>query len=84
MVATVLRRKPRLQIIRNKKQELAEISKTGIHTNPVVNAAIADIDLKAQGSGTGTSTTSTTVIPLLLKKLRENRDRDSGSGKDND
>jgi hypothetical protein len=78
MVATIIRRKPRLQILRDKKLELANISKTGIHTNPVVNAAIDDIELKAQGSGTGTASASTT-IPLLLKKRREARDKQEGN-----
>ena len=70
MVATIVRRKPRTHIIRDIKKEQNEISKTGIHTNPVVNAAIEDIEQRSTGSGTGTSSTAS-AVPWLLKKRRE-------------
>lgn len=70
MVATIIRRKPVLHVLRDKKRSLNETSKTGIHSNDIVNAALDDIEAKAVTSGTGTSTASTN-IPLYLQKRRE-------------
>jgi len=75
MVATIIRRKPALHILRDKKLALNETSKTGIHPNEVVNAAIIDMEQKALESGTGTSTSSSSTVPILLKKRQERRAR---------
>jgi hypothetical protein len=74
VTAPLIRRRPRTHIIRDNKLEQNNISKTGVHTNSIVNAAIDDIEQKQSGSGTGTSTSSAS-IPWLLKKRREIRER---------
>lgn len=70
MTHTIIRRISRRSILQDKKREMIETSKTGIHPNPVVNEAIDRIDQESRGSGSGTATASTT-IPRLLKKRRE-------------
>ena len=54
----------------------SKTSKTGISSNPVVNAAIQEIARKALESGTGASPTGT--IPVLLKK----QDLEKSGGKE--
>lgn len=71
MVAIIIRRKPTLQILKDKKRALIETSKTGIHQNSVVNAAIDDIEQDHSTSGTGTAPASANTVPWLLKKRRE-------------
>ena len=53
------------------RREIKQTSKTGISSNPVVNAAIQEMARKALESGTGASATGT--IPVLLKKLARPR-----------
>ena len=70
MVSTIIRRRSRQEILRDHKRELIDTSKTGIHTNPIVNDAINKIDVESRQSGSGIAPSSA-VIPLLLKKRRE-------------
>ena len=51
------------------RREIKQTSKTGISSNPVVNAAIQEMARKALESGTGASATGT--IPVLLKKRQD-------------
>lgn len=78
MVNLVIRRIPRTQILRDMKLTRNETSKTGIHSNPIVNEAIDAIEANELGSGTGLSSTASTTVPLLLKKRRELREQGKG------
>ena len=70
MVATIIRRRSRQEILRDHKRTLIDAYKTGIHPNEVVNEAIDKVDQESRESGPGI-TPSSVAIPLLLKKRRE-------------
>ena len=81
MVATIIRRIPRNQILRDNRKGLIETYKTGIHPNPIVAEAITKVEKDAQGSGPGIANASS-EIPLLLKKQRELKHRGEFEEKD--
>lgn len=79
---TIIRRRSSLHILRDIKRQHIETSKTGIHSNSVVNDAIDEIEKSQTGSGNGTAPGSTTV-PYLLKKRREIAQQGENEGEGN-